>query len=1306
MKRIYSLLLLVSAFCLTASAQSSKQKIDVNNWKDTYLLKTGVYIIDQNFTFNMNDRGFRGPAMKVEEGATVTLIIPKDVKLTLHGSHAAHASNGIPASNAFPGILLPESSTLILKGGGILEVYGGNGILATSGQDGGNAKVSVERIGKGKSFYGGYAGQGNVGGIGSYGNAPGIGTAGGKGGNGGARPVQPATTKSHQNAERDEFKGGNGDDGEASACMGKLYVFGSIDVKTHIGGNDYRDNIFTKLLVLSQTSGYGGKCARFESGTIIVDRYLYGGGGGGGNGGVCFTCIGIGSGAPGAGGGGAGGDGGVDYGKKSCNMRWYIGHKGIGGDGDIKGRNGIDGNSKDYCVSSTGGGKSGQGGKIGVRGSNGYVYYSGTTTFWSPDKRIECIDKYRSWDMDNIEYPAFEREHKDVLNRMTGFKWNDGTTTHEDLLCYQNMMINKHITKVIIPEPIHENSYFMGYQDQYGNIVFDEKGELNITLANSSSEDAAYIKDAYGNWYFNSYDDIHLTALWKDSVTVVVRHVIEDAECNDNTHKECFNHNNTVITSIKRIPVNTQEFEEGKYQKITVSAFKDIDGNIIDSLNHKDMYSLYGGDQETAELYLDKTIVYKDFRYLRQSYNLKWDCSDICTAEEFEKNLKNSDYTKAGEVKCGKVLSYPILRPVRGKMIDGWTPEHVNIMPSSNTTLKAVAGAALFSIKDSVGRGSTECELHMSATDSVLYNQKVTVSTKLQDGTHLIDLRAVTATDSVSVPLTKVSETEYTFNMPDDHVVLMGEFVLTKHSIKEIKSTRKDDTHIALLDDDNGKLYSDDPAFFGMKEGDDNYGGKIADFEVYRSKDINILAMLDQNDGTKDLRPTVTVSRDGSTEDILALARRYDVYGRERKVMTYRAQGNGDITINVQWNSQTAKSITMKYPISVKLQGMTSDCSDNILVGGTDKHSAEAYAEDFVTMKVSSNKYLSTTYITSVCSDAKGRQLPVDMTVVADSTQANNYLCRFIMPPYDTQITISFGDAVAVNLDLPVDPWNVYVPDSAVVGSTIPFAVIIPHDIDDKVQNKMIKHPTGLYDNDSKIAESTPFENYEAGENLNSEIRLGSFVVPDDNLMIRNGIYLLPQTYGKWFTFFCDEMTTLPDFIEVYNIDFSKDSQLNLTPSATGNDVLAQQPVLCHVIDNMLMSDGNALQFFLPSDPNPDNYGYVQPTNGMLVIGNLVSVTCEEILKNHDEGQKVYRLDYDSELGTPYFTEAAKDYVIDAYTVYMVGNYSGPIIPTGIKAIGNDNTDRSAPQYNIMGMRVDDSYNGVVIRGGKKMILK
>lgn len=1296
MKRIYSLLLLVSAFSLMASAQNSRITIDVKNWKDTYYFKTGEYVIDQNFTFNMNDRGLRGPAIKVEEGANVTLIIPEGITLTLYGSNAAYTKGEKTASNAFPAILLPESSVLVLKGKGTLEVHGGDGILATKGNNGGDASSNK-------------AGQGGKGGVGSYGNAPGIGTAGGKGGVGGAQP-KSIGGKVHENAEGLEFKGGKGGNGESPLNMGRLYVMGFVNIITYVGKNSY--------LPLPSGMSYGtpsataGKSDYDLAYTFWTRNISYGAGGAGGHGGICYTCIGIGSGAPGAGGGGAGGSGGIDLGYKYANMKWYLGHGGFGGGGDTTGSKGCDAGAvtirkiKKWKVSDTGGGKSGEGGEPGTRGNNGHVFYSSMATFKNHDSHINCIDKDRSWNLDGIIYAALEGMHKDVLNRMTGIRWNDGTTTHEDLLCYQNMMINKHITKVIIPEPIHENSYFMGYQDQYGNIVFDEKGELNITLANSSSEDAAYIKDAYGNWYFNSYDDIHLTALWKDSVTVVVRHVIEDAECNDNTHKECFNRNNTVITSIKRIPVNTQEFEEGKYQKITVSAFKDIDGNIIDSLNHKDMYSLYGGDQETAELYLDKPMVYKDFKYLRQSYNLKWDCSDICTAEEFGQYVKNSDYTKAGEVKCGKVLSYPILKPVRGKMIDGWTPEHVNIMPSSNTTLKAVAGAALFSIKDSVGRGSTECELHMSATDSVLYNQKVTVSTKLQDGTHLVDLRAVTATDSVSVPLTKVSETEYTFNMPDDHVVLMGEFVLTKHSIKEIKSTRKDDTHIALLDDDNGKLYSDEPAFFGMKEGDDNYGGKIADFEVYRSKDINILAMLDQNDGTKDLRPTVTVSRDGSTEDILALARRYDVYGRERKVMTYRAQGNGDITINVQWNSQTAKSITMKYPISVKLQGMTSDCSDNILVGGTDKHSAEAYAEDFVTMKVSSNKYLSTTYITSVCSDAKGRQLPVDMTVVADSTQANNYLCRFIMPPYDTQITISFGDAVAVNLDLPVDPWNVYVPDSAVVGSTIPFAVIIPHDIDDKVQNKMIKHPTGLYDNDSKIAESTPFENYEAGEDLNSEIRLGSFVVPDDNLTIRNGIYLLPQTYGKWFTFFCDEMTTLPDFIEVYNIDFSKDSQLNLTPSATGNDVLAQQPVLCHVIDNMLMSDGNALQFFLPSDPNPDNYGYVQPTNGMLVIGNLVSVTCEEILKNHDEGQKVYRLDYDSELGTPYFTEAAKDYVIDAYTVYMVGNYSGPIIPTGIKAIGNDNTDRSAPQYNIMGMRVDDSYKGVVIRGGKKMILK
>lgn len=201
---------------------SASQITKMNEW--TSSPGTGFTLLANNIYKVMNDMSIGSSStassgLYVASGTTSVLYIPKNVTLTVHGG------NGNADRGGYAAINLPATSTLIITGGGKLNVYGGSSGVSTAGSNG--VKGIIERIGPGVA---GMSGEGGAGGTGAGGAGAGI---GGNGGNGGyrGRGAEPEmhTLMSETFYERGE-KGYVGESGTAGISMGTLYAIGDVTI--------------------------------------------------------------------------------------------------------------------------------------------------------------------------------------------------------------------------------------------------------------------------------------------------------------------------------------------------------------------------------------------------------------------------------------------------------------------------------------------------------------------------------------------------------------------------------------------------------------------------------------------------------------------------------------------------------------------------------------------------------------------------------------------------------------------------------------------------------------------------------------------------------------------------------------------------------------------------------------------------------------------------------------------------------------------------------------------------------------------
>lgn len=267
-----------------------------------------TYVIQDSVSFS--NATVSGSGISVESNSTVVIYVPKNVTLTASGA------NGEGRIGGGAGIDVPETSTLIITGEGMVVATGGNAGDGTNGGNGGNGWIHT------KYSKQGYAGTGGTGGDGGGGAGAGIGGSGGLGG---------------LAADGD---GGNGEDG---VSMGAVYVLGSMRIEASTG-----------FAGIAGISGKSGGSVR-ESGASASG----GGGGGGGGAGSAPTCS-IGGGGPSGGAGGSGKKG------RTSEKKEYLSSGSTGEGGFSLTQNGGGGNASNSY----------KGGLCGVEGGAGTLYVS------------------------------------------------------------------------------------------------------------------------------------------------------------------------------------------------------------------------------------------------------------------------------------------------------------------------------------------------------------------------------------------------------------------------------------------------------------------------------------------------------------------------------------------------------------------------------------------------------------------------------------------------------------------------------------------------------------------------------------------------------------------------------------------------------------------------------------------------------------------------------------------------------------------------------------------------------------------
>ena len=220
-------------------------------------LASGTYEINESFAFVAPPME---SALKIAEGATVTLNIPVDVAVTLRGGDA------FEVWGAGAGIEVPADATLKVTGAGQLVAYGGKGANGCDGMAGGNGSAD----GSG-SFTSGAGGAGGWGGGGAGAGIGGHGASGG-GGNGGAS----VTSCNWEHTDLDGNAGSNGGAGKNGGTCGAVSIEGTAKVFAYGGAaGDAAD-----------AGGAAGTRSWGEGSTYWFCAFGGGGGGGGAKGGA------------------------------------------------------------------------------------------------------------------------------------------------------------------------------------------------------------------------------------------------------------------------------------------------------------------------------------------------------------------------------------------------------------------------------------------------------------------------------------------------------------------------------------------------------------------------------------------------------------------------------------------------------------------------------------------------------------------------------------------------------------------------------------------------------------------------------------------------------------------------------------------------------------------------------------------------------------------------------------------------------------------------------------------------------------
>lgn len=386
-----------------------------------------IYTITQNVTISAVDCH---SAMKVADGATATIYIPRGLTLTVNGSNG----NGRISGGA--GITVPSNSTLVITGEGTLNVRGGNAGAGGAGSNGGDGWLNqkTEHGAGGQGGQGGYGGGGAGAAIGGY------------GGNGHAAQNGPGGTEKYCGINKYDHTGNNGYasvKGDNGYSMGKVYVMGSVTINATGGQPSYT------------TAGAGnwGRSVN-DKGSGWTYYYTSGAGGPGGGGGSGYgVTYDVGGGAPGAQCGGTGASGGTW--SQSGSWAYNVGRSGAGGKGHYNGA------QNSNTPGSRGGAAGGaQSGDEASSGGHGNLYSLGTRNVGN--RTAEAHDE--AW---------MGRALPKYL--YITLQFDNGNETSDRI---ENMNVLYGVDMKQIKAPRRTGYHFLGYYDQKagGRQIYDSNG--------------------------------------------------------------------------------------------------------------------------------------------------------------------------------------------------------------------------------------------------------------------------------------------------------------------------------------------------------------------------------------------------------------------------------------------------------------------------------------------------------------------------------------------------------------------------------------------------------------------------------------------------------------------------------------------------------------------------------------------------------------------------------------------------------------------------------------------------------------
>lgn len=365
-----------------AFAEAKPSAVNLASCSSYTPLKTGVYYVDRNLTFN--GYWFYGTGgLTIENGADVVIYIKEGCTLTCNGADAyigyyeiAGNTTRLYSYPATAGITVPFNSKLTICGEGTLVAKGGNAVGASNGAKGGGGGFAwycfPSWLGGGKDIAA-FKGAGSAGGYGADSPAAAIGGNGVLGGEGGGLTGNWILGTSYdvlklESIYCDSDGGKNGHAGIKGDSMGEVFITDTITVNATAGT---RSNVF------GAGSAKGESFADMNNGKFWSKNgdIIGTGGGGGGGGGLAGAAANIGGSGGSGGGGGAGARGVAASTKHTSSTGYTEAGSGTNGNAD-KGGDGGNGGAVKASDGKTYVSKGGVGGNAGKGGDGGHLYVS------------------------------------------------------------------------------------------------------------------------------------------------------------------------------------------------------------------------------------------------------------------------------------------------------------------------------------------------------------------------------------------------------------------------------------------------------------------------------------------------------------------------------------------------------------------------------------------------------------------------------------------------------------------------------------------------------------------------------------------------------------------------------------------------------------------------------------------------------------------------------------------------------------------------------------------------------------------